>query len=630
MPPSTGRAPYYGLVGNGHTAALVAPDGAIAWLCVPRFDGPPAFAAALDPLQGGELRLKLVSDDGRRLSGKPAAQTYLEQTNVLQTSVQCEDLLLTATDYMPWQDRLLVREVTVHNGGGTAGGGLLEVGVRPVDARAIRVAVQPDAAGLAVALEQSAGVGPRQGALYLTSWPAPQASLEDRLLVDLGTIPPGASVQATLLLALGPDPSTARRDALGAQKELAQGRGPSRQAEAAFWRAWLEQGRPLPGEHALHDVWRHAYQRSLLAMKLLSHPDSGGLLAAPTASLPAVPGGPDNWDYRYVWLRDGAYAAMALDDAGFFAEAEAFYRWAFCRQGEDGHWAHPLYTLDGQAPEEVLLDDLVGPGGETPLRLGNAASRQLQLDNEGNVLCGVWHHFEVTGDRRFLQAHWEGIRRAAGWTAAHWNEAESGIWEIREYRGHWVHGKALCFGGLRAAASVADELGYPQEAARWREVAEQIRSQVLSLGWSVERQAYLRDYRPDAPLDISALALLQCGLLTASDPRLQATVARMERPASQGGLMHDGGVARYDYAALPFYLPTFWLAQYYLMAGRTGDADRLIDTCLASATDLLLMAEHFDPRTGRQWGNFPQLFSHEELVRTLALRQAAVPATAEG
>ncbi|MGE5589595.1 MAG: glycoside hydrolase family 15 protein, partial [Bacillota bacterium] len=408
-------------------------------------------------------------------------------------------------------------------------------------------------------------------------------------------------------------------------------------AEAAAWRRWLESGRPAdsaanPLAEASADApfdplaglppeWRRAYVRSLVVIRQLLHAETGGIIAALTASLPAVPGGGDNWDYRYVWLRDGAYGAMALDEAGFGAEAAAFYRWALARQEEDGHWRQPLYTLDGLDPQEIVVTDLAGPSGEGPVRLGNAASGQLQLDNEGNILYGLWHHYETSGDLELLSFAWDHVRRGADWIAGHWWQRESGIWEIRGSLEHWVHGKALCYAALDAAARIAEVLGQHAVVPRWRETAGAIRRQVLEEGWDPERRAYARSYDHGSPTDISALSLVFYGLVPPDDPRVRGTIRQMERSTADGGLVMDGGVARYDYARLPFYLPTLWLARYYLLAGREEDADRLIDLSLGCSTDLLLMAEHFDPVTGDQWGNFPQLFSHEEVARTLLLRQ---------
>jgi len=618
---SPGRNPYYGVVANGTTGALIKSDLTIAWLCVPRFDGPPVFASALDPQRGGGLSLGLLDREGHPLSLQPAGQEYREESGVLVTRTAAGDLTLECRDVMPWGGETLVREVTIANHGATPWEGSLVAQAEPVASvhLPVRSRVSSDLFGIDVAL--TGGTWPAAGALSVTSWPAPSSCGDGRLTAGVGPLAPGASAQAAVIVGYGPDGASSDQAVRKMRASLkATGEVPS-ETEATAWRRWLQGAGRADLLAGLPPAWRQAYVRSLVVMRQLLHAQTGGMVAALTASLPAVPGGGDNWDYRYVWLRDGAYGAMALDEAGFFEEAAAFYRWVLSRQEEDGHWRQPLYTLDGLGPREIAVTDLAGPGGEGPIRLGNAASGQLQLDNEGNILYGLWHHYELSGDRDLLLDGWGRVRRAANWIAANWDREESGIWEIRGSLGHWVHGKALCCAALNSAARIAEVLGQDVHVERWRETAGAIRRQVLEEGWDPGREAYARTYDHASPMDISALALVFYGLLPPDDPRVRSTVRQMEKSTAAGGLVMDGGVARYDYARLPFYLPTFWLAQYYLLDGREEDADRLINLCLGCSTDLLLMAEHFDPVTGGQWGNFPQLFSHEELVRTLLLRQ---------
>ncbi|MHB9144979.1 MAG: glycoside hydrolase family 15 protein [Symbiobacteriia bacterium] len=619
----TARHPYYGVVGNGITGALVAPDLTVAWLCVPRFDGPPVFASALDPKQGGGLRLELLDSQGRRQPLSPTGQHYLEDSGVLQTHVAAGALTIECRDVMPWGGSVLLREVTLRNAGPEPWAGSLVVRAEPVASVLLPVRWSSTPGGVTVEVSLVGGTPPNTGAVAISSWPAAAAGGAGSMTLDLGMLAPGESSRAVVAIGLGLDAAAAGQAAREAQTAAgAAGAPAASEVEAAAWRRWLSPAADRADLLAgLPREWREAYVRSLIVTRQLLHESTGGIVAALTASLPAVPGGGDNWDYRYVWLRDGAYGAMALDEAGFAGEAAAFYRWALARQEEDGHWRQPLYTLDGVAPREIVVHDLAGPGGEGPVRLGNAASGQLQLDNEGNILYGLWRHYELTGDRELLAEAWDHVRRAADWTQSHWAQAESGIWEIRGAVEHWVHGKALCCAALESAVQIATVLGRQDCAPPWRETARLIRQQVVEEGWDAVREAYPRTYDHASPMDISALALVFYGLLPADGPRIRSTVRQMEEPSAAGGLVMDGGVARYDYARLPFYLPTLWLAQYYLLDGREEDADRLIHLCLGCSTDLLLMAEHFDPATGGQWGNFPQLFSHEELVRTLLLRQ---------
>lgn len=585
-----GDRSYLGLVGNGETAALITPGLAVTWLCLPRFDGTPVFAAALDPRRGGALGLQLYDEAGRPISLSPRTQAYKGDTAMLATTAEGAGWLAECLDYMPWGRHGLIREVRVTNRTGAEATVSVAVSADPIQSESFSVFADGE------------------GCLR---FPGGVLLLPEPVQLHL---PAGASATARLLLAYGGDRGKAEMalEDLGAATAADEG---------GLWERWLALA-AAPGA-ATSDEWRRHYRRSLIVMKLLAYEPTGALIAAPTASFPAVPGGSDNWDYRFAWLRDGYYTAMSFDAAGLHREAAAFYDFAFRLQEPDGHWRQPLYTVDGRDPAEFVAYDLQGPGGERPIRFGNAASAQLQLDNEGNILHGLWFHFASGGDRSLLERHWEGVRRACDWTAANWQRMESGIWELREYRAHWVHGKAMCWVALEAGARIAAELGFETEAAAWRETARTIAAEVIDQGFHRGRQAYLRHYgegTPDPCVDISVLALVFYGLLPANDPRIRSTVALMEKAQAEGGLALLGGICRYDYAAVPFYLPTLWLARYYLMAGRPADCDRLLQTCLDCATDLGLMAEHFDGASLTQWGNFPQAFSHEELARLVLER----------
>ncbi len=592
---------YLGLIGAGETAALIGPDLAIGWLCIPRFDGSPLFASALDPVRGGQLSLCLEDGVGQPVRLEPEQQAYRGDSAVLQTIVSGGGWRVEAVDYMVWGQRCMVRELRVQNVTGVDAAARLRPIVEPIRSAQFPAEVRTEPGATTVHVPG--------GVLLLSASPAMSSNG-----VDLGVVSAGETRAVRLHFGYGDNENDARAGLAAAATATAA-------AVELFWSEWISTAQtpagPVPSQ------WLEAYRRSLVVMKLLSYAPTGALLAAPTASFPAVPGGGDNWDYRYVWLRDGYYTAMSFDAAGLHEEARRFYDFAFSLQESDGHWRQPLYTVDGSDPAEFVATDLQGPGGEVPIRFGNAASGQLQLDNEGNIVHGLWFHYRAGGNREALERHWQGVYKACSWTTANWHRFESGIWELRQYQGHWVHGKALCYATLEAGARIADVLGHSGQAAQWRASAAQISAEVVDKGWNPARQAYLRHYGEGTPapcVDISVLALVFYGLLPPDHPRVRSTVSLMEQEQSQGGLTLYGGICRYDYAAVPFYLPTLWLARYYLMAGRTADCDRLLQTCLDCATDLTLMAEHFDGRTHAQWGNFPQAFSHEELARLILER----------
>uniref|UniRef100_Q2RKR0 Glycoside hydrolase 15-related protein n=1 Tax=Moorella thermoacetica (strain ATCC 39073 / JCM 9320) TaxID=264732 RepID=Q2RKR0_MOOTA len=586
--------PYYGFIGNGETAALVAPDFAITWLCVPRFDSFPLFAAALSPERGGSLRLDIEP------AVNPVSQRYLPDSNVLETVGRGQGLQVTVLDFMPWGYHHLTRLIILEN-----------TGVDTLKPR-VRWQASPIITGAHTFKVQSRGsfqfiYGPGGAAcIGMAGAPGPTSTL---------TLKPGEKHRLWLVLAYGTNLTLARQHwTVGFYSSLEE--------NLAWWRRWFKKAR-RPNTTSAEVM--EAYYRSLMVLKLLTYERTGAIIAAPTTSFPAVPGGNDNWDYRYCWLRDGYFTALAFDAAGYHEEARSFYDFALSLQQPDGGWYMPLVPVEGRGGKEYIAADLAGPHGEKPIRFGNAAMHQIQLDNAGNVLDGLWNHYLATRDREYIRSRWDAIRRAALWLENYWDRPENGIWEIRERKDHWLYGKILCYAGLTAASHLSIEMGRLQWAGRWHRAASRVRRQLLIQGWSAERQAYLQHYGPDAPLDISVLALEFYGLLAANHPRLLKTVAAIEQPspvakgepATRGGLNMWGGIARFEQAAIPFYLPTLWLGRYYLHAGNYERARELLQVCLDNATDLYLMAEHFDPRTGEQWGNFPQGFSHQEIVRFL-------------
>jgi len=588
------RRPYYGFIGNGETAALISPDTAIEWLCVPRFDSFPFFAAALSPEKGGSLRLIVDPPP------QPFKQRYLPYSNVLETIALGPGFSLKVLDFMPWRQPCLIRYVTLENRSALRLSLKLSWEAQPIKTSARSFSVQY--------MGPLKFISSPDGTLCIggLNWPSTDFPL---------VLGPGERYNCRLLLSYGTNISQARhRWFAGWDNTL--------EKAVTWWRRWFVRAR---SPYLKDKEMLEAYYTSLMVLKLLIYEPTGAIVAAPTTSFPAVPGGNENWDYRYTWLRDGYLTALALDGAGYHREARDFYEFALSLQEPGGGWERPLYPVERVGAIERIVDDLAGPRGEKPIRFGNAAQDQLQLDNSGNILDGLWNHYLATRDRDYIRFRWPNIRRAALWIENHWYLPENGIWEIREITQHWVYGKILCYAGLRAVSHLAIDIGNLQWSSPWHECARRIRRQILIHGWSKKRQAFVQYYHPEAPLDISVLALVFYGLLYPQHPRMKKTVAAMEEPSpvakgdpqGRGGLHMWGGVARYEQAQLPFYLATFWLARYYLHAGEYGKALELIKTALDSATDLYLMAEHFDPRSGQQWGNFPQGFSHEELVRLL-------------
>ncbi len=616
-----GRQPYLGLIGNGETAALISSNLDIEWFCPGRFDAFPLFAGALDPRNGGKFSLKFRW--GSEDPSQPR-QRYLEGTNILDTVIDLaadlegKNVRAEVFDYFPWRKPCLIRDIKLVNETPAAVRVDLEWSAEPVRAGTYPI---------------KSALGDGYSVFESRDWAVACGMATEKTIV----LSPREEVWARLALTYAKTPEKAV-ELLQDARPLLSENGPLELSEARhFWASWLADARDPLDRLDL----RSAYRRSLLALKLLVYEPTGAIIAAPTASFPATPGGGDNWDYRYTWLRDGYLCALAFDEAGLTNESRRFYDFVRGLQAEDGSWPNPLCDIDGHLPEETIVADLEGPNGERPIRFGNAALVQLQLDNIGNVIDGLWRHYLATGDVNYLDSWWPAIRGALSWLEANWRRPEHGIWEFRDALRQWIYGKVLCYAAFEAGAQIAEKLGHASERERWKEEAASVREEVISRGWSPERKAFTQFYgilQPDhanddgaghppatftsgPPLDISVLALAFYGVMDPSDPRMEATVRAIEAPAAQGGLNIGGGIARFEGAALPFYLPTLWLARYHLLAGNKARALELIALPLQCATGLDLMAEHFDPVSGQQWGNFPQAFSHEELVRAvLALK----------
>ncbi|MFC4769021.1 glycoside hydrolase family 15 protein [Effusibacillus consociatus] len=594
------RNSYYGIVGNGETAALIDADLNMDWLCVPRFDGFPFFARALDPQKGGRLSLEI-----KGLSAK--SQQYVGRTNVLRVELAGEGTQATVTDFMPWGKPVFIREILIENVSDAARTVPVTFTVTGTETAVHPIRVEKS--------DKYACLSDENGALWI-EWCSR----------DGWEIPAHSSVTHRLVLGYG-------KTIEESQQAVNLHRNENLLDTLDFWEKWIASAKT---PSVKDELYKEAYYRSLLTIKLVCYEKTGAMLAAPTASFPAVPGGGDNWDYRYCWLRDGYYTAWTLDQAGLHEESRRFYVFAFSLQEEDGSWRQPLYTIEGGNPIEFIVPDMTGPNGEKPIRFGNLAAEQLQLDNAGNIVHGFWMHYQYSGDKSVLERYYPQVIKAAEWVKQHWREKENGIWEIRERKDHWVHGKVMCYACIHTASLIAKELGDQEAAGNLQSEADRIKQDILENGWNPRREAYLQSYSEDAPVDISVLALEFYGLLDAADERMRKTVELIEQPLVRprlesgeyttaspysgmdlGGLNMNGGIARYDYAHVPFYLPTIWLARHYLNAGNLKRVRQLVDVCIECSTDLLLMAEHFDVPTKVQWGNFPQAFSHEELARLI-------------
>lgn len=579
----------YGLIGNLLTAALVARDGSIDWLCLPRFDSDACFAALLGGPEHGRWRI------GPQADRFETTRRYLPHTAILETRFETSQGAFSVTDFMPFGDddrkTELVRLVRGESGRPSVsmelvlrfGYGRTVPWVRRRD-YGLRAVAGPDAIELVTPVELK------------------NESMRTHACFEVAA---GESVPFTLSY----HPSHRTASFVDDRTALLDG-------TASWWRDWC--GRCTLPEEA-PERWKDAVLRSLITLKALTHRPTGGLVAAPTTSLPEDPGGVRNWDYRYCWIRDATMTLYALLNSGYFDEAQAFRRWMLRTTAGDPGQMQIMYGLAGERRlTEFELPWLPGYADSRPVRVGNAAHDQLQLDVYGELM-DVAH----AGRRSKLAWDDESWKLQCALLATlerKWREPDRGIWEVRGPARHFTYSKLMCWVAFDRAARAIEDFGLDGPLDRWRALREEIRSQILEHGFDRSRNTFVQHYGGRA-LDASLLLVAETGFLAPEDPRFAGTVAAIER-----GLMHDGLVLRYRPGRVDdglrgnegAFLPcSFWLVDAYVLLERLDDAHALFERLLSVRNDLGLLAEEYDPRARRFTGNFPQAFTHVALVNTL-------------
>jgi GH15 family glucan-1,4-alpha-glucosidase len=591
----------YGVIGDLHTAALVGKNGSIDWCCAPRFDSQSIFGALLDARAGGRCAITLAAPSANE-------QRYLPGTNVLVTTLRPEHVgAVQITDFMPVGP---VRE------------GRTEIHRR---VRCIRGAVDVD-----VLFEPRFDYGLRVPVLIRRKQGVIAMDQDD----DVATIAGGPGVhwhvdgamgRAAARVTLSQDQTTwfVLRFDDDEVLPVEQYRSEEKlEATIRWWDEWSSRLR-------YQGPYRDAVERSALALKLCCYEATGAILAAPTTSLPESIGGPRNWDYRFAWLRDSAFVLYAFDALEYQAEADAFMRFLkrVCRRADHRH-LQIMYAVDGRRdlPERVL-EHLEGYGGAHPVRIGNGAAEQFQLDIYGELLetADIWrrHHAMTEGV-------WKVLRDLVEWTAGHWREPDSGIWEPRGERKHYVHSKVMAWVALERGARIAAELEATDDAARWGREAAALRADILEHGWDPERQTFVQAYG-EPQLDAAVLTIPKVRFLDRSDPRVRSTLAAVRKEL---GTVCEDLVYRYrapdglsgDEGAL--VVCSFWMIQNLAMVGEHAEAERLFRNLLHRANHLGLFAEEIDPATGTHLGNFPQALSHAALINTAHVLERLRPAAA--
>ena len=589
----------YGVIGNLRTAALVGMDGSIDWLCLPYFDSPSVFAAILDDRKGGRFRIAPDSDEFRH------KQFYWPDTNVLITRFLDEKGVGQVEDFMPVGGAGSVPDELIRRVHVVRGRLAFHLECRPAfDYARAKHQTQVGEGGACFR-------GPGM-TLGLAS-PVPLKIEQDGVVADF-TLNEGE--RATFVLrGQGCENQPGHCPGTGEAEDLFR-------ATVAYCRSWLSRctytGR-----------WRESVQRSALTLKLLCFEPTGALVASPTCSLPEAIGGVRNWDYRYTWIRDAAFTLYGLLRIGFTEEATRFLGWLQERwKDPDSSGAGPLqlmYGIDGRADlAEETLDHLEGYRGSRPVRIGNGAYKQLQLDIYGELMDAVYLYNKYVQPIPFDD--WKRLCRLIDWLCDNWQNPDEGIWEVRGGRRQFVYSKVMSWVALDRSLRLADKRSFPADRARWLKVRDAIYEEVMVKGWDPKRKTFVQAYDADA-LDAATLLMPLVFFMAPSDPRMLHTVDAIRRPLDQGGLAADGLVYRYDPGVAPDGIPgrestfnmcSFWLVEALTRAGHTDparleDARLMFEQMLGFANHLGLYGEQTGGR-GEALGNFPQAFTHLALI----------------
>lgn len=582
----------YAIVGDAHTAALVARDGSIDWCCLPHFDSPAVFCRLLDERQGGWFRIGPSAQHR-------ATREYVENTNVLRTTFDTGGGRMRLTDCMPIERGSSDRgagPITSHEllrlVEGISGAVEVEIQFRPTFDFGLAETTLTAVPGGAVA---------RAGDEIITlTAPVPMRLSESGALAGRKQIEAGDRlwIVATYHRAPVTPASFAASD-------------PERALERTidYWRQWA-------ARCSYRGPYGAVVRRSALALKLLTFEPTGAIVAAPTTSLPEEIGGVRNWDYRFTWLRDSALILQALMAVGHHREAMDFWEWLQALRLTEGRPLQIMYGLDGRADlPERTLDHLEGYAGSRPVRLGNAAAAQRQIDVYGPVLDAAYVCVTEMQGRPHPQFG-SALGVLADRAASDWPLPDHGIWEVRTEPRQFLYSKLQCWVALDRAVRLAKKGVITGEARVWSEARDAVRRAILDRGFNAQLGAFTQAF-DDTHLDAGALVMPLVGFLPADDPRVASTVA-----AIQQRLVADGMVYRYLAPdGLPggegtFMLCTFWLVEALTVMGRLDEAHRIFERTIELANDVGLLAEQVHPATGQLLGNFPQGFSHLALIRS--------------
>ena len=588
------RIEDYAIIGDCKSAALVGRDGSIDWLCWPRFDSDACFAALLGAREHGRFVIA-PRDDVTRVTRR-----YRPGTLILETTFETADGAVTLVDFMPMHGRNpdCVR-IVIGTRGRVAmsvemvlrfGYGEIIPWVRKLGSGTLRAIAGPDMVVLRTPVH-----------------------MRGENMTTVGDFTVGEGDRVPFVLSYGPShlPVPQAFSADAALKDTEE-----------YWQAWTRKGH-------VNGPWADAVARSLITLKALTYEPTGGLVAAPTTSLPEFIGGNRNWDYRYCWVRDATLTLLALMNAGYYEEAQAWRDWLTRTVAGRPEQMGVMYGVAGERRlTEWQVTLLPGYENSSPVRVGNAAHQQLQLDVYGEVMDTL-HQGRRSG-LASSESAWDVQIALLDHLEEIWHKPDYGIWEVRTTPLHFTYSKAMVWVAFDRAIKSAEMFGLPGPVDHWRQLCAEIHADVCAGGWDAELNSFVRSYG-SRDLDASLLLLAPIGFLKPDDPHYRGTVEAIEKH-----LIVEGLVMRYDTRHAPDGLPagegaflpcSFWLADAYLLTGRRRDAERLFRRLVALCNDVGLLSEEYDPREQRFLGNFPQAFSHIALINTaFNLSRAEKPA----
>ncbi len=581
----------YALIGDLHTVALVGMNGSIDWCCLPRFDSPSVFGALLDAGKGGFFRISPTD-----MSQVKCKQLYLPETNILLTRFLSTEGVAEITEFMPIKQvgtaehqHQIIRSVSVVHG-----------------SLPFTLVCRP---GFNYAQDTHHVEIAQEGAIFKS------AHCHLGLASPLPLEQDGqGGVQAAFTLHAGQTvhfllESTKESD--HAPQSLSE-----RQYQKAFhntvqyWRNWLSQCQ-------YQGRWREMVHRSALVLKLMTYAPTGAIVAAPTTSLPESVGGVRNWDYRYTWLRDASFSLYSLLTLGFTQEAEAFMTWldARCHELKDGGTLQPMYGINGEHNlTEKTLDHLEGYRQSRPVRIGNGAYTQKQLDIYGEFMDAVYIYNRYDAVSYDL---WQNLHRLLEWLSNHWQDSDEGIWEVRGGPKQFLHSRMMSWVAFDRAIRVTRHRGWPAPTEDWVKIRAQIYQQIMAQGWNEQKHSFVQYYGSDA-VDASSLLMMITKFVGSKGPRMLSTIDRIEKELTSGALVrrynpkeaaNDGlGSQEGTFGAC-----SFWLVENLARAGRLDKARLMLEKLLSYSNHVGLYAEEISP-TGEALGNFPQAFTHLALI----------------